>query len=105
MNLKGTELLAKGYNISPLWCLAELKTQLEQDLTPDVNDIVNAMNFRLDQRRHLGTCSGLGKELWGDDIGTLGICDFSKHVFLGIYIQLSTGRQWVGAVIDELECF
>ena len=60
-NLSRAELLAKGYNMSPLWCLAELKTQSEQDLTPDVNDIVNAMNFRLDQRRHLGTCSGLGK--------------------------------------------
>ena len=104
-NLSRAEPLAKGSDMSPLWSLADLKTQLEADLTVDFDDITNAMNFRLSQRRHLGTSSGLGKALWGGDIGTFGICDFCKHVFLRIYIQISKGRQWVGAVIDELECF
>jgi hypothetical protein len=41
--------------------MAELKSQMDADLQPDVDDIMSAMNFRLEQRRYLGTCSALGK--------------------------------------------
>ena len=45
--------------------MAELKSQMDADLQPDVDDIMSAMNFRLEQRRYLGTCSALGKRNLG----------------------------------------
>ena len=59
--------------------MAELSSQMDSDLQPDVDDIMSAMNFRLEQRRYLGTCSALGKN-WGNVIWTCLICDLFKHI-------------------------